>query len=198
MKIVAITGGIGVGKTTVCNFFKSFGASVYHSDLAAKEIMVSDLVLKNAIQTLLGKDAYLKEGSLNKSYIASEIFGDPEKRKALNKLVHPAVNNDFEKWLSVESLKPHRLNYVIYESALVFENKKEDAFDVLILVTAPLDERIKRVVGRDAKSKSQVSAVIKAQFSDDKNAKKADFLIDNQDLSKTLLKTKEIHNILIK
>ena len=52
MKIVAITGGIGVGKTTVCNFFKSFGASVYHSDLAAKEIMVSDLVLKNAIQTL--------------------------------------------------------------------------------------------------------------------------------------------------
>ena len=50
MKIVAITGGIGVGKTTVCNFFKSFGASVYHSDLAAKEIMVSDLVLKNAFQ----------------------------------------------------------------------------------------------------------------------------------------------------
>ena len=65
-------------------------------------------------------------------------------------------------------------------------------------MTAPLDERIKRVVGRDAKSESQVSAVIKAQFSDDKNAKKADFLIDNQDLTKTLLKIKEIHNILIK
>jgi dephospho-CoA kinase len=73
-------------------FLNHLDTSVYHSDLAAKQIMVSDLVLKDAIESLLGKDAYLKDGSLNKSYIASQIFGDPEKRKALNELVHPAVN----------------------------------------------------------------------------------------------------------
>ena len=198
MKVVAITGGIGVGKTIVCDFFKSFGASVYFSDIAAKAIMVSDLVLKDSIESLLGKDAYLKDGGLNKAHIASEIFGDPKKRQALNELVHPAVSSDFEKWLLKESQKANRLNYVIYESALVFENQKEVAFDALILVTAPVDERIERVVRRDAKSKSEVSAVMKAQFLDNKNAKKANFVIHNQDLAKTLLKTREIHNILIK
>ena len=198
MKVVAITGGIGVGKTIVCDFFKSFGVSVYFSDIAAKAIMVSDLVLKDSIESLLGKDAYLKDGGLNKAHIASEIFGDPKKMQALNELVHPAVSSDFEKWLLKESQKANRLNYVIYESALVFENQKEAAFDALILVTAPVDERIERVVRRDAKSKSEVSAVMKAQFLDNKNAKKANFVIHNQDLAKTLLKTREIHNILIK
>jgi dephospho-CoA kinase len=86
---------------------------------------------------------------------------------------------------------------VIYESALVFENNKEAAFDALILVTAPVDDRIKRVVGRDSKTMSQVSDIINAQLSDNENVKKADFVIQNQDLAKTLLKTKEIHNKLV-
>ena len=197
MKVVAITGGIGVGKTTVCDFFKSFGIPVYHSDITAKQLMVADVVLKDAIVSLLGKDAYLTDGGLNKVYISSQIFGDPIKRNALNELVHPAVNADFEKWLLSVSNKNNKLSYVVYESALVFENHKEAAFDALILVTAPVEDRIKRVVKRDSKTLSQVSDIMNAQLSDNKNAKKADFVIHNQDLAKTLLKTKEIHHKLV-
>ena len=170
---------------------------MYHSDVTAKQLMVADVVLKDAILSLLGKDAYLTDGGLNKVYISSQIFGDPIKRNALNELVHPAVNADFEKWLLSVSNKNNKLPYVVYESALVFENHKEAAFDALILVTAPVEDRIKRVVKRDSKTLSQVSDIMNAQLSDNKNAKKADFVIHNQDLAKTLLKTKEIHQKLV-
>ena len=80
---------------------------------------------------------------------------------------------------------------------MVFENNKEAAFDALILVTAPVDDRIKRVIKRDSKTMSQVSDIMNAQLSDNENVKKADFVIHNQDLAKTLLKTKEIHHKLI-
>ena len=197
MKVVAITGGIGVGKTTVCDFFKSFGIPAYHSDVTAKQLMVADLVLKDAIESLLGEEAYLTDGGLNKSYISSQIFGDPIKRNALNELVHPAVNADFEKWLLSVSNRNNKPPYVVYESALVFENNKEAAFDALILVTSPVDDRIKRVIKRDSKTMSQVSDIMNAQLSDNENVEKADFVIQNQDLAKTLLKTKEIHNKLV-
>jgi len=95
------------------------------------------------------------------------------------------------------SNKNNKPPYVVYESALVFENNKEAAFDALILVTAPVDDRIKRVVKRDSKTMSQVSDIMNAQLSDNENVKKADFVIQNQDLAKTLLKTKEIHNKLV-
>ena len=179
MKIVGLTGGIGSGKTTVANFFKELGVPIYIADAEAKKLMTKNAELQQKIKALLGTEAY-QNGELNRKYIADLVFKNPEKLRALNSLVHPAVAEDFKKWTNSQNAV-----FVIKESALLFETGDYKNCDVVILVKASMDERIRRVMKRDAISKDGVMERISHQWSDEKKEILSDYIIENTDISLT-------------
>ena len=188
MKIVGLTGGIGSGKTTVANFFKELGVPIYIADAEAKKLMTKNVELQQKIKALLGTEAY-QNGELNRKYIADLVFKNPEKLRALNSLVHPAVAEDFKKWTNSQNAV-----FVIKESALLFETGDYKNCDVVILVKASLDERIRRVMKRDAISKDGVMERISHQWSDEKKEILSDYIIENTDISLT---KKTVFNIYV-
>jgi dephospho-CoA kinase len=185
--VVGITGGIGSGKSTVVEIFKDFDVPAYISDIKAKYLMQTNPNLINSIKQNFGNQTYDEDGKLNKTYLSDIVFNNPEKLKILNNLVHPAVREDFKKWLSYQNSA-----YVVYESALIFELHQEDNFDYIALVTAPKDLRIKRVQDRDNVSEDDVKKRMDKQMDDRLKRKKADYIIENIDINNL---NKEIHKI---
>ena len=191
MMRVGLTGGIGSGKSTVAEMFRSLGVPVYDSDSEAKTLMVSSKPLQEAIVELLGKEAYLDE-KLNKTYISDMVFKDSQMLQKLNKIVHPAVKQHFLEW----SINQDDA-YVIQETALIFENNAHTNYDAVILVTAPKNLRLQRVMDRDGVKKEQVFERMKNQFDDSKKIDLADYVIENFDLCLTEKKVYEIHKKLL-
>jgi len=188
---VGITGGIGSGKTTVCEIFERIGAPVYYADKRAKELMESDNNLMASIKALLGETAYDEEGNLNRAYIADVVFKDEQKLLALNALVHPAVQHDYESWNEVLAKKDYP--YTIKEAALLVETGSYKQLNKLIVVTAPLEDRIKRVMARDVVSEEQVMARINAQLPEAEKAKLADYIIINNQIMDLVPQVTKIH-----
>ncbi len=192
MKIIGLTGGIGSGKTTVAKLFEELGVPVYNSDLKAKKLMQNSKELRTAVMDLLGEESY-KLQRLNKKYIADKIFEDKELLQKLNAIVHPAVRQDFFKWV-----KKKRTPYVIQEAAILFENNSYKTFDKIILVKAPKEVRLQRVLTRDAISEKEILARMENQWDDSKKIPLADYVIENTDLGKTKLQVEKIHHELTK
>jgi dephospho-CoA kinase len=187
MMRVGLTGGIGSGKTTVAGFFRQLGAPVYNSDQRARELMEGDDDLRAAISNLLGPDAYGDTG-LNRGYIASRVFRDKSLLEQLNGLVHPVVRKDFLNWAGQQ-----KTPYVLQEAAILFENGAYRGFDKMILVTAPRDERIRRVMDRDSVPGESVVARMENQWETSRKIPLADYVIENTDLEKTRLRVGRIH-----
>jgi dephospho-CoA kinase len=171
---VGITGGIGSGKSFVANLFSKKGIAIYNSDIMAKKLMTSNTLVKSKIKELIGNEAYFKNGRLNRSYIASRIFNNKMILKKLNAIVHPAVAQDYEVW----HLK-QKGSYTLKEAALLIESGSYKDLDFLILVTAPLELKIERVMQRDKVSKEDIIRRMKAQTTDAKKIKYADSIIIN-------------------
>jgi len=172
MKTVGITGGIGSGKTTVCEILRVFKIPVYYADIRAKELYEEDEKVKEAVIRLFGESIYTNEG-LNRQEVAARVFSNKELLQKLNKIVHPAVERDFFLWCE----KYKNEDFVVKEAAVLFENGGYKKLDMNILVTAPEDIRIKRVVKRDGVSADQVLARIRNQWNDEKKIPLADFVI---------------------
>ena len=187
MKLVGLTGGIGSGKTTVSKMFAELGVPVYNSDQQAKALMTTSAKLRQQISELLGKEAYA-QGELQRNYIAKKVFASPELLQKLNALVHPVVKEDFVQW----SLKQD-YPYVIQEAAILIENGSHEAFDKMILVTAPVAERIARILKRDDSSREAILERMQHQWKDSVKAQFADYIIDNTELSKTREQVAAIH-----
>ena len=191
MMIVGLTGGIGSGKSTVAKMFKKLGVPVYNSDKKAKNLMKSSKKLRASIKALLGEDAY--DGKkLNKAFIADKIFKDKSLLNKLNAIVHPAVREDFISWA-----KKQEAPYVIQEAAIIFENGLHEFYDKIILVTAPEEVRLKRVLERGGVSKADILARMGNQWQDARKIKLSDLVIDNLVLEDTFLKVKEVHELLL-
>lgn len=192
MMVVGLTGGIGSGKTTVAGFFQELGIPVYIADEAGKRLMLSSEKIKSAIMDIFGEKAYLNDAP-NRKYIASLVFENPEKLEALNHIIHPEVAADFNVWV-----KDKKAPYVIYEAAILFETGGYKKCDFNILVTAPKEEKIKRLLKRDKGKIQEIKARMANQWSDEKKKKLSDFVIENTDLSLTRSKVAELHEILLK
>ena len=192
MKIVGLTGGIGSGKSTVAAMFADFGIPVYNSDGEAKKLMAESPSIIRKIITLLGEDSY-KNGELDRAYISQLVFKDAKLLQALNAIVHPAVREHFTAWA-----KKQRSAYVVQEAAIIFENGSQKSYDYVILVTAPVEIRIKRVVQRDKIDPQKVMDRIQNQWDDAKKIALADFVIENSELEKTSVQVAEIHRKLLK
>ena len=192
MRIVGLTGGIGSGKSTVANMFRDLGIPVYDSDTEAKKLMGDSRDIKRKIIALLGEGSY-RNGELDRSHISRMVFNDPKLLRALNGIVHPAVRDHFAHWV-----KKQRSEYVIQEAAIIFENGTQGSYDYVILVTAPLEVRINRVVARDGVDPEKVMARIRNQWDDTQKIGLADFIIANSDLEDTTAQVLEIHRKLLK
>lgn len=192
MMIVGLTGGIGSGKTTVANMFSELGVPVYNSDVEAKKLMHSSKTVKKGIRQLFGDESYL-DGKLNRSYIAEIVFRDKIILDRLNKIVHPEVKKDFQNWCATQDY-----DYVVQETALLFENNAQDFYDKVVLVTAPINLRIKRLLERDDTSEQDILARMENQLNDGDKIPFADFIIENIDLDNTRLSVQEVHEALLK
>lgn len=186
---VGITGGIGTGKTTVCRIFEQLGIPVYYADERAKWLMEHDPKLIAALRQLLGNDAYTPSGLLNRSYIARQVFSDPEKLAALNALTHPAVALDALEWQAL----PHRAPYTLREAALLFESGSYLSLDKIIVVSAPDELRIQRVMARDQCDRQAVLDRMARQMPQAEKEARADFIIRNDGVSLLIPQVLAIH-----
>ncbi|MBO7169275.1 MAG: dephospho-CoA kinase, partial [Rikenellaceae bacterium] len=170
MKRLGVTGGIGSGKSTICELLARRGVPIYDSDSRAKKLMNSEL--QQPIRALFGEQAYNDSG-LNRSYIASRAFGNPELLARLNAIVHPAVADDFERW--AENFEG-QVQFVALESAILYESGFDSRVDAVLCVDAPLDVRIERTVKRDGSSREEVEKRVVRQRTDVAR-QNADFVI---------------------
>lgn len=184
--IIGLTGGIGSGKSYVASLFKAKGVPVYISDIEAKKIMASEKNVIKAIIKLFGNEAY-KNGKLNRVYIASQVFQNKEKLNRLNNIVHPAVALHFSNWL-----KNQNFPFVIKEAAILFETGGYKKCNHTILVTAPKEIRLQRVMKRDHITEIEVIKRMGNQWEDEKKIPLADFLIENIEKEKTKIKVNEL------
>ncbi len=187
--LVGVTGGIGSGKSTVCRLFSILGIPVYSADDRAKWLMANDSNLKKAISAEFGAKSFLEDGSLNRAFLAEEVFSDPEKVKKINSLVHPAVGEDFKNWANYQTAA-----YLIKEAALLFESGSAKELDFVINVSSPLKIRVARVLIRDPhRSEDQVNHIIDQQMPDEQKNELADFVIKNNDSKLIIPQVLEIH-----
>jgi dephospho-CoA kinase len=186
---LGLTGGIGSGKTLVCQIIEKLSVPVYYADRAARELMNSDAELKESIRNMFGDQAYSKEG-LDRQYVASSVFGDHEKLSRLNSLVHPAVRKDFIRWTEQHRESP----YVVEEAAILFESGASVEMDQTVLVYAPEELRISRVMKRDGRSREDVLKRMEHQLSEEEKMKKADHILTNDGVQMLLPQVVELHN----
>jgi dephospho-CoA kinase len=186
---VGITGGIGSGKTTVCKIFESLNIPVYYADDRAKQLMIEDRKLVEAIETTFGAESYHENGQLNRAYLSGIVFKDPVKLRQLNQLVHPVVFQDGLKWQ-----EEHKdALYTLKEAALLYESGSFRALDRMICVYAPKQIRLERVMQRDDASKKAVLARMNKQLPELDKMTLSDFVITNDGQSSLISQVLTIH-----
>lgn len=185
---VGVTGGIGSGKSLVCSIFKVLQVPVFEADMVAKNIMNSNHEIRQELIGLLGENVYSEQGIIDTKRMAEIIFNDKEIIQKVNQIIHPAVRNSFITWCQDQST-----DYVIQEAAILFESGAYQLMDFNILITAPEELRIKRVMERDGAKKQQIIARMANQWGDEKKIKLADFIIYNDECNFLLTQIFEIH-----
>ena len=180
MYIVGITGGIGSGKTTVAKLFEAYNIPVYYADIEAKKLMNSDSNIKNKLIAVFGNATYL-DNQLNRVYLAKIVFNDKAKLAELNSIVHPEVRKHFLLWASSQNAP-----FVLKENAILYESGDAANCDSVIVVSAPKEVKIKRVMLRDNCNEEAVLARMNNQWTDAKKAQLADYTIINTELTETI------------
>jgi len=184
-KVIALTGGIGSGKTYVASIFEKLAnIPCFYSDLEAKKIMNGNNYVKEEIISILGPESYINN-KLNSEFLRNMIFYSQQKLEKINILVHDQVKINFKKWLDLQSSK-----YVLKETAILFEHKYDVDVDLSILVIAPLQNRIERIIKRDNVSQNQIEKIIANQWDDKKKLHLSDYFIENKRKLNTIKKVK--------
>jgi dephospho-CoA kinase len=175
---VGITGGIGSGKSLVCEVFSRLGAPVYYADERARFLMEHDTGIRKDLTAVLGDDIYTGK-ALNRQRIAGLIFNNPELLIRVNQIIHPRVAVDFEDWCSRLASAP----VAIHESALLFEAGMNVLFDYIVLVTAPAEIRIGRVAGRPGMTPEKIQRIMNNQLPDEEKIVRSHFVLKNDGLT---------------
>ena len=186
-KIIGVTGGIGSGKTTLIKYIAAKQFPVYIADDAGRRVMEKTHVISK-INDLFNGEVLLSNGLLNRSKIGAIVFNDKTLLEKLNEIVHPEVSLDFEQFVEVNKHK----KLIFKETAILFESGSFKDCDATILITAPIDLRIDRVVKRDGISKEEVIVRMKNQLSDEEKAKLATYIVENITLNDAFFKIDHI------
>ena len=170
---IGITGGIGSGKTYVCQLLQKRGIPVYHCDDEAKLLMTQSPLIRARLIQLLGTEAYMGQ-ELNKPLIAAYLFADEHHAAQVNAIVHPVVKRDFQQWTERQTSP-----IVAQECALLFETGFQDTVDVTVEVYAPLSLRLQRAIQRDQATPKQIQARMAQQMDEEEKRQRADICILN-------------------
>lgn len=183
---IAITGGIGSGKSYVCQRLAANGIDVYDCDAAAKRLIRTSEEIKKALMQLIGADCYLSDGRLNKAAVAQFLLASEANAKAIDGIVHPAVAHDFEQsgkqWI---------------ECAILYESGFDRLVDRVIVVTAPEDVRIGRIMERDNITRERAEEWLTRQWPQDEVRRRADYEIINDGQHDVDLQINEITNKIV-
>jgi dephospho-CoA kinase len=186
---VGITGGIGSGKTIVSRVFSVLGVPVYNADLSARKIMNADKNVKEKLAGSFG-DNILKDGIPDRQALAQIVFNDPDALRRINEIIHPAVKSDFIYWVE----RHRHVPYIVKEAAILFESGAYTELDTVILVTAPEEIRIKRIMKRDGDSVANIRKRMANQWTDETKALKSGFIIENDNTSSVLPVILDMHS----
>jgi len=189
---VGITGGIGSGKSIVCQAFNVIGIPVFNADVVSKQILETDISVHQSLFDFFGVGIF-SNNIPDRKKLAELVFNDAEKLAKLNSIMHPKVREDFAYWVN----KNAHLAYVIQESAILFETGLWKYFDKTILVAAPINERIHRVIHRDTASEDEITKRINNQWTDEQKAKLANFRVQNSNSDRLIPQLLEIHQQLL-
>ena len=183
---IGITGGIGSGKSYVCKRLEARGIKVYDCDSAAKRLIRTSDSIRRQLTDLIGEDAYLGE-SLNKAAVARFLLASESNAQAIDRIVHPAVFRDFEEsgmqWM---------------ESAIMYESGIYKLVDRVIVVTAPYEVRVQRVMQRDGITREKVEQWMQRQWSQEVVRQRADDEIINDGIADIDTQIERILNSLTK
>lgn len=189
---VAITDGIGSGKSFVCRKFNELGIPIFYTDDEAKlSYEIPEVEVK--VKILFGDDIYLSPGVIDKKKLSAIIFNDKPRLELLYEIILPIIRNKFNNWAE-EQTSP----YVICESAILFESKGEDNFDVIITITCPINIRINRALLRGGINEEDLRARINSQIPESEKVKKSDITICNDGIENVDEEVLWIHNSLEK
>lgn len=188
---VGITGGIGSGKTIVCQVFETLGIPVLYADETARYLMDNDHQLIQRIQELFGSQVYVN-GALKREEIAAAVFNRPDLLQQLNAIVHPAVIHYSTEWI-LQQKSP----YIIKEAAIFFESGTNKEMDIMVGVYAPMKLRILRATERDNVAQEKVLSRIAQQMDEDEKMKLCDYVITNDDVTPILPQILDLHQKLL-
>jgi len=189
---VGITGGIGAGKSVACKVFQSLGIPIYSSDDWAKWLMNHEPILKASLAKNFGEDIYSDEGILNTGVLSAKVFSQPAQLEKLNSLVHPAVALHYANWVLNQNSP-----YILKEAALLFESDSFKGLHYIIVVEAPDNERIERVMARSGLTNQQVLHRMQAQLPQEEKIARANFVLHNGNGFLILPQILEIHQRLL-
>lgn len=190
--IIGITGGIGSGKTIVCEVFKQLGIPVFNADQVARELMQNNQEVYDLLQSHFGETIFPLLGQFDKIELSQLVFNNPDELSQLNSIVHPFVRNAFTIWKEQQTAP-----YILHEAAILIESGFNKLCDKVIIVEAPEDLRIQRVYARDGKITEEVVAIIQQQMPDEERSKHADYKIINNEISPLLPQVLTIHETLL-
>jgi dephospho-CoA kinase len=188
---VGITGGIGSGKTTVCQIFFQLGIPIFNADQAVKELYAQHQGLKLQLKSAFGTEVYISEDQINIPFLKG-LFASPENTEKLNKIVHPLVFQAFYDWAEKQDAP-----YVIKEAAILFESGANKTVDKVIGVIAPEELRIERVRTRDQRSLDEIKSIIDKQLSNNELREKCDYIIENDGNQSLIQQVRELHSQLL-
>ena len=190
MKRIGITGNIGSGKSLVCKIFNHLGINTFFSDEETKKLyLLPDI--KEQILNYFNDEVYFKDGTLNKKLLSYHLFRNHKALQFIEEMLYPKLNATFDKWCERQTT-----NYVLFESAILFEKKFSDQFEKIIFVSAPEDIRLQRTMLRDKCNEENVRARMRLQWDEDTKKAESDFIIFNDGDKMLIPQVLEIHKIL--
>lgn len=187
---VGITGGIGSGKSLICQVFSHLRVPVYYADIEARLLMDYDPEIQQALKAILGT-AVFHQGVLDRNRMASVIFRDKSLLDQVNSLIHPRVAAHFLGWCKHHADFP----YVIQESAILFESNAFRDFDRIITVTAPEETRIQRVIIRKDMTPEKAAAIIRNQLTEEEKIRRSHHVIVNDGTELVIPQVLKLHNL---
>ena len=190
-KKIAITGNIGSGKSLICKIFNHLGINTFHSDEETKKLYFLPEV-KKEITSHFGEEVYFADGSLNKKLLSYHLFQNEEALKFIESLLYPKLNQVFDEWGEKQTS-----DYVLFESAILFEKNFDKQFDKIIFVSAPEDVRVKRAMQRDNCDEENVRSRMRLQWDEETKISKSDYIINNDGIEMLIPQIIKINKLLL-
>lgn len=184
---IAIVGGIGSGKSIVSRLFRVMGVPVYDCDTEAKWLMNSDAMLRSALIEAIGTQVYGADGNVDRAFLASYMFGNPDHVALVNSIVHPAVRTHFAAWAAKAGSR-----IVAVETAILFESGMDKDVDAILVVHAPEALRLQRAMRRDGVDEQDIRKRMSNQMADDDLLSRASFRICNDDTASLIAQVDQV------